>query len=137
MRYIFASSPNAPSTGKKIAPAKCIHCTPEIDSTSGFSPECRWSSTLKTWRTRNTDGGDGLQQLPTRMGEQKGLILLGCLRSLSQAVSGGSKEICREMVRAVIGISVRRIAATVASDCALWKLYNSVEIVPGKRGNKR
>src|SRR6266581_3463804 len=62
--------------------SKGIHCTPEIDSTSEFSPECRWSSTLKTWRTRNPEGGDGLQQLPTR-------------------------------------ISVRRIAATVASDCAL------------------
>lgn len=57
--------------------------------------------------------------VPKGQGEQKGLILLGCLRSLSQAVSGGSKEICREMVRTVIGISVRRIAATVASDCAL------------------
>lgn len=57
--------------------------------------------------------------LPKGQGEQKGLILSGCLRSLSQAVSGGSKEICREMVRTVIGISVRRIAATVASDCAL------------------
>jgi hypothetical protein len=54
--------------------------------------------------------------MPKGQVEQKELIPLGYLRSLSQAVSEESKESCREMVKTLMEISVRRIAATVASD---------------------